>query len=58
VTLDLHLPISGVLPVVTEADGSRSVCVTTITDKVQKYVMRQQAIEDLSLQRAAGVPTA
>ncbi len=58
VALDLHLPVSGVLPVVDEADGGKSVCVMTVTRKVQKYLMRQQAIEELGLEAAAGMQTA
>jgi len=58
VTLDLHLPVSGVLPVITESDGSTSVCVTTVTGKIQKFIMRQQSVEEWGLQTAAGVQTA
>ncbi len=58
VALDLHLPVSGVLPVVDEPDGGKSVCVMTVTGKVQKYLLRQQAIEELGLEAAAGVQTA
>ena len=58
VALDLHLPVSGVLPVVDEPDGGKSVCVMTVTGKVQKYLMRQQAIEELGLEAAAGMQTA
>jgi hypothetical protein len=58
IALDLHLPSSGVLPVLTESDGSTSVCVTTVTGNIQKYLMRQQSIEELGLQDAAGIRTA
>jgi fatty-acyl-CoA synthase len=30
----------------------------TVTGKVQKYLMRQQAIEELGLEAAAGIQTA
>jgi site-specific DNA recombinase len=58
VTLDLHLPLSGVLPVLQEPDGSMSICVTTVTGKIQKFIMRQQSVEEWELQSAAGVQTA
>src|SRR5260370_29762302 len=58
VALDLHLPVSGVLPVVDEPDGGKGVFVMTVTGKVQKYLLRQQAIEELGLEAAAGVQTA
>ena len=58
IALDLHLPISGELPVITESDGSTSVCVTTVTGKIQKFIMRQQSVEEWGLHTAAGVQTA
>lgn len=58
IALDLDLPASGILPVITEPDGSTSVCVTTVTGKVQKFIMRQQAIEELRLQASATTVTA
>jgi DNA invertase Pin-like site-specific DNA recombinase len=58
VTLDLHLPVSGALPVLQEQDGSTSICVTTVTGKIQKYLMRQQAIQELGLEQAAAAQTA
>ncbi len=58
VTLDLHLPLSGALPVRQEPDGSTSICVTTITGKIQKFIMRQQSVEEWGLQTAAGIQAA
>lgn len=58
IAIDLNLPVSGVLPVIAEPDGSTSVCVTTVTGKIQKFIMRQQSIEEWGLQTAAGVQTA
>jgi hypothetical protein len=54
----LRLPVSGVLPVITEPDGSTSVCVTTVTGKIQKFIMRQQAIKELGLLGASNIQTA
>jgi hypothetical protein len=56
--LSIRLPISGELPVVPEPGGAASVCVTLVTGKVQKYLMREQAIEELELRAAARTPTA
>lgn len=41
VTLDLHLPLRGALPVLRELDASMSVCVTTIIGKIQKPAVRR-----------------
>lgn len=58
IAIDLNLPVSGVLPVIAEPDGSTSVCVTTVTGKIQKFIMREQSIEEWGLHTAAGVQTA
>jgi hypothetical protein len=58
VTLDIQLPLSGILPVVTQADGSTEICIILPTGKVQKYIMRQTAIKELGLEAAASVQSA
>ncbi|HET8905626.1 MAG TPA: recombinase family protein [Ktedonobacterales bacterium] len=58
VALDLHLPVSGVLPVLREPDGSTSICVTMVTGKIQKFIMRKASIDEWGLHSAAGVHTA
>lgn len=52
IKLNLRLPISGELPVIPEPDGAASVCVMTVTGKVQKFLMREQAVAELGLQDA------
>jgi hypothetical protein len=47
-----------VLPIVREPDGSASACVMTVTGKIQKFLMREQSIQELGLQEAAGTRTA
>lgn len=58
VTLVLHLPVSGALPVLHEPDGTMCVCVMSASGKIQKFVMRQAMIDELSLHDAESIRTA